>query len=68
MKPIQYLKDEEVIERGVAALIKALGPVETSRFFHLQREGRIESVKRHRRWQAGLDRAQFFDQVFGENK
>jgi hypothetical protein len=27
---------------------------------------RIESVKRHRRWQAGLDQKQFFDQVFGE--
>jgi hypothetical protein len=68
MKPIEYLKDEEVIERGVAALIKALGPIETSHFFHLQREGRVESVKRHRRWQAGLDQDQFFDQVFGENK
>jgi hypothetical protein len=68
MKPVQYLRDEEVIERGVAALLKALGPVETSRFFHLQREGRIESVKRHRRWQAGLDQEHFFDQVFGEER
>ncbi len=34
----------------------------------LQREGRIESVKRHRRWQAGLDRDQFFDQVFGKDR
>lgn len=68
MRPVQYLKDEEVIERGVAALMKALGPVETSRFFHLQREGRLESVKRHRRWQAGLDQKQFFDQVFGEDR
>jgi hypothetical protein len=29
-------------------------------------KGRIESVKRHRRWQAGLEPKQFFDQVFGE--
>ena len=31
-------------------------------------KGRIESVKRHRRWQAGLDQKQFFDQVFGEDQ
>jgi hypothetical protein len=29
-------------------------------------KGRIESVKRHRHWQAGLEPKQFFDQVFGE--
>ena len=68
MKPIQYLKDEELIERGVAALMKALGPVEMTRFLHLQREGRFESVKRHRRWQADLDQKQFFDQVFGRTR
>ena len=31
-------------------------------------KGRIESVKRHRRWQTGLDQKQFFDQVFGEDR
>jgi hypothetical protein len=29
------------------------------------RSGRLESVKRHRRWQAKLNKKQFFDQVFG---
>jgi hypothetical protein len=31
-------------------------------------KGRLESVKRHRRWQAGLEPKQFFDQVFGEDR
>jgi hypothetical protein len=29
-------------------------------------KSRIESVKRHRRWQMGLDPKQFFDQVLAE--
>ena len=65
MKPIRYLTDDELIERGLEALMKALGPVETTRFLSLRRAGRLESVKRHRRWQAKLNKKQFFDQVFG---
>ncbi len=65
MKTTRYLTEEELIERGVEALMKALGPVETARFLNLRRAGRLESVKRHRRWQAKLDKKQFFDQVFG---
>jgi hypothetical protein len=65
MKPIRYLTDEELIERGLKALMKALGPVETTRFLSLRRAGRIEAVKRHRRRQANLNKKRFFDQVFG---
>ena len=65
MKPKRRLTDDELIERGVEALMKALGPVETTRFLSLRRTGRLESVKRHRRWQAKLNKKQFFDQVFG---
>ena len=66
MKTARYLTEEELIEKGVEALMKALGPVETARFLNLRRAGRLESVKRHRRWQTQLNQQEFFDQVFGE--
>ena len=45
--------------------MQALGPIEATRFLARPRGRRLESVKRHRQWQATLDRQQFFDQVFG---
>ncbi|HKZ83544.1 MAG TPA: hypothetical protein VJ793_07790 [Anaerolineae bacterium] len=68
MSDSRYLPEEELIERGLAALIKALGPVEAMRFLTLPRPRRMESVKRHRQWQVALNRKQFFDQVFGSKK
>jgi hypothetical protein len=68
MSASRYLPEEELIERGLAALIKALGPVEAMRFLTLPRHRRIESVRRHRRWQAALNRDQFFDQIVGPKK
>ena len=65
MKTVRYLTDDELIEKGVEALVKALGPVETARFLNLRRAGRIESVKRHRRWQTKLNQKEFLDEVFG---
>jgi hypothetical protein len=65
MKPTQYLNEEELVDRAVSALLKALGPVETAHFLNLRRAGRVESVRQHRRWQAILDKDKFFDQVFG---
>ncbi len=65
MKTTRYLSEEELIERGLKALMKALGPVETTRFLSLKRSSRLESVRRHRRWQATLDEIAFYDQVFG---
>lgn len=67
MKAIRYLTEEELIERGLEALMTALGPVETMRFLTLPRPRRLESVERHRRWQERLDQDQFFDQVFKDN-
>ncbi len=67
MKTIRYLTEEELIERGLEALMTALGPVETMRFLTLPRPRRLESVERHRRWQERLDQDQFFDQVFKDN-
>jgi hypothetical protein len=67
VKTIRYLTEEELIERGLEALMTALGPVETMRFLTLPRPRRLESVERHRRWQERLDQDQFFDQVFKNN-
>jgi hypothetical protein len=65
MKGHVYLQEDEMIRRAVEALMKSLGPVETTRFLALPRQRRLDSVRRHRKWQAGLDKDRFFDQVFG---
>ena len=57
--------EDKMIRRGLEALMAALGPVETVRFLTLPRRRRLESVRRHRQWQASLDQEWFFDQVFG---
>ena len=68
MSASRYLSEDELIERGLAALIKALGPIEAMRFLRLPRARRIESVRRHRQWQAALDRNRFFEQVFAPKR
>ncbi|MFC1895184.1 hypothetical protein ACFL0Q_00770 [Thermodesulfobacteriota bacterium] len=66
MNRVKYLDEEKVIRRGIEALMKELGPVETIRFVNLPKKKRIESVKRHRKWQKTLVKEQFLAQVFGE--
>ncbi len=68
MSTTRYLPKEELIERALTALLEALGPVEAMRFLSLPRSRRLESVKRHRQWQATLDQTKFFEQVFGPSK
>jgi hypothetical protein len=65
MSTTQYLPEEELIDKALEALMKALGPVEAVRFLTLPRSRRLESVERHRQWQATLNQEQFFNQVFG---
>ncbi len=62
---IRLLPEEQLIERALEALILSLGPVEAARFLSLARGERVESVARHRQWQASLDRRAFLDKVFG---
>ena len=64
MKAQVYLPEDKMIRCGLEALMAALGPVETVRFLTLPRRRRLESVRRHRQWQASLDQERFFDQVF----
>jgi hypothetical protein len=65
MKARIFTDEEKLISKAVDVLFKALGPVEASRFLALPKKKRMESVKRHRQWQAQLHKAEFFDRVFG---
>jgi len=61
--------DEEImVNKGIKALIKELGPMEAIRFINMPRKKRVESVRRHREWQKNLDKEKFLDQVFGESR
>jgi transposase-like protein len=64
MKQVKYLNENEVLEKGITALLSELGPVETARFLNISRDKRIESVKRHREWQKNLNVDDFFNEVF----
>ncbi|HDL20255.1 MAG TPA: hypothetical protein ENH30_03145 [Nitrospirae bacterium] len=65
MKKSQYINEDQLIKKAIDILMEELGPVETNRFLTLPVKKRIESVKRHRLWQAKLDRDSFFKKVFG---
>jgi hypothetical protein len=65
VKASVFIDDEQLITKAVEVLFKELGPVEASRFLTLPRKRRLESVKRHRQWQAQLQHEEFFDRVFG---
>jgi len=65
MKTERYLNEEELIRKAIGALIQELGPVETARFVNLPLPKRMESVKRHRRWQKGLEKEKFIKDIFG---
>ena len=60
-----YLPEETMTQRGIEALMRALGPIETARFLALPRYRYADYVEWHRQWQETLDPAQFLDQVFG---
>jgi hypothetical protein len=60
-----FTDEEQLITKAVDVLVKELGLVEASRFLALPKKRRIESVKRHRQWQAQLRQEEFFDRIFG---
>lgn len=65
MKASVFTDEEQLITKAVDVLVKELGPVEAGRFLALPRKKRVDSVKRHRQWQARLQQSEFFDRVFG---
>ncbi len=65
MKQGQYIKEEKLLKQGVDILMEKLGPIETSRFLSFPPQKRIESVKRHQKWQSELDKNKFLNDLFG---
>ncbi len=64
MTMTKNISDKELMEKGAKILFKELGYTDAIRFLSIPRDIREESVKRHRKWQKGLDKELFFDQVF----
>lgn len=58
------LTEEQLVKQATDILIDKLGFVETARFMALTSGARVESVERHRTWQATLEKDRFFDDVF----
>jgi hypothetical protein len=67
MKALKSLADDQVIEKGMHALHRVLGPAGTRRFITLTRPVREDSVNRHQKWQKTLKKDEFFDKVFGSD-
>ena len=65
MKQGQYIEEDKLLKKGVDILMEKLGPIETSRFLSFPSHKRIETVKRHQKWQSQLDKEKYFDEVFG---
>lgn len=64
MKMVKCLDQHELLEKGIDALYKGLGPVEARRFMALnQPVQRDDSVKRHRKWQASLEKDKFLNRL-----
>jgi hypothetical protein len=64
VKASVFTDEEQLITKAVEVLVKELGPVEAGRFLTLPRKKRVESVQRHRQWQAQLQQEEFFGRVF----
>ena len=64
MKASVLIDEEQLVTKAIEVLVRELGPVEASRFLTLPKKRRVESVKRHRQWQAQLQKEEFFDIVF----
>jgi len=66
MNRVKYMDEDVIIKKAIRVLIEELGPIDAIRFITIPRIKRMESVKRHRKWQEMLDKDRFFDEVFAE--
>lgn len=64
MKTNTFIDEDKLVEKAIKILMEHLGPVETKRFLSLTPKKRMDSIKRHRLWQARLDKKSFFDEIF----
>ena len=67
MKPSQFVSEDKLFKQAIGILMEKLGPVETNRFLSLRSKERMESVRRHKKWQSKLDKKAFFNEIF-ENR
>ncbi len=58
------MSDEQLIKKAVSILVREIGPVEAGRFLSMPHKKRLDSVKRHHKWQGGLVKEQFFSKIF----
>ena len=68
MKLTKTVPDNDLLKKGIEILFWELGNVDAIRFLSIRREKRVESVKRHRKWQQTLDKDAFFYEIFGDHK
>jgi len=66
MKASEYIDEEKLLNSAIRLLTEKLGAVETSRFLAISSSKRIESVKRHRQWQAEINKDQLFKEILVE--
>jgi hypothetical protein len=66
MSQSEFINEEELFNQAIRLLTEKLGPLETSRFLSIAGKKRMESVKRHRVWQNGLNKKKFFESVFNK--
>lgn len=64
----KYMDEKKMIERGIKALHRELGPVEARRFIALASRKHEDSVTRHRKWQNRLDTEEFITDIMSEYK
>lgn len=64
MRPNEYISEEELLNRAIKILTEKLGPLETSRFLSIASRKRMESVKRHQKWQSKLNKEKLFKEIF----
>ncbi|MBD3390864.1 MAG: hypothetical protein GF410_02500 [Chitinivibrionales bacterium] len=69
MKAAKALDEHVRNQRGMTALYKELGPAEARRFIAtLHDMPHEDSVKRHRRWQASLDKKAFVKRIMAAQR
>ena len=60
------MNEEQLIKKAVQVLVREFGSVEASRFLSIPQHKREDSLKHHETWQNGLDKEEFFNDVFSD--
>ena len=71
MNTNKHLPEDQLVEKGVSALLSALGWVDAMRFLYLNRDLNRETLtggdytEERRAWQEQLDEDVYLDELFG---